>query len=300
MPLEQDVMDIGRQLEKLVSEGKADNDAASDILQRLKELPITLDILQKTRIGMSVNVIRKASSKEDVQSLAKGLIKSWKKLLDGQAEKAKLQKQASTDKPDGLNRSDSNSSNSSQSNGNKAAPIKNSSASYIQTHGGDRSVREKCRQMLASSLKCEQRPDADIDYVAGTLEDAMFKHFGDTGQKYRNRIKSRVMNLRDKRNPGLRILVIDNHPEYTPEKFATMTPEQMASEELKKQRDEIHAQAVKDHQLAQTTGTGTSQFKCSKCGLRNCSYNQVQTRSADEPMTTFVLCNECGNRWKFC
>lgn len=25
---------------------------------------------------------------------------------------------------------------------------------------------------------------------------------------------------------------------------------------------------------------------------------QVQTRSADEPMTTFVLCNECGNRWK--
>ena len=25
---------------------------------------------------------------------------------------------------------------------------------------------------------------------------------------------------------------------------------------------------------------------------------QVQTRSADEPMTTFVFCNECGNRWK--
>lgn len=23
-------------------------------------------------------------------------------------------------------------------------------------------------------------------------------------------------------------------------------------------------------------------------------------RSADEPMTTFVLCNECGKRWKFC
>lgn len=24
----------------------------------------------------------------------------------------------------------------------------------------------------------------------------------------------------------------------------------------------------------------------------------MQTRSSDEPMTTFVVCNECGNRWK--
>lgn len=28
------------------------------------------------------------------------------------------------------------------------------------------------------------------------------------------------------------------------------------------------------------------------------SHFQVQTRSADEPMTTFVFCNQCGNRWK--
>ena len=34
------------------------------------------------------------------------------------------------------------------------------------------------------------------------------------------------------------------------------------------------------------------------CFCSNFSATQVQTRSADEPMTTFVLCNECGNRWK--
>jgi len=27
---------------------------------------------------------------------------------------------------------------------------------------------------------------------------------------------------------------------------------------------------------------------------------QAQTRSADEPMTTFVYCNDCGHRWKVC
>jgi DNA-directed RNA polymerase subunit M/transcription elongation factor TFIIS len=44
---------------------------------------------------------------------------------------------------------------------------------------------------------------------------------------------------------------------------------------------------------------GTSMFKCGKCKLNNCTYFQMQTRSADEPMTTFVCCLNCSNRWKF-
>lgn len=39
--------------------------------------------LQKTRIGMAVNVLRKSSSNAEVQTISKGLIKSWKKLLTG-------------------------------------------------------------------------------------------------------------------------------------------------------------------------------------------------------------------------
>jgi len=44
---------------------------------------------------------------------------------------------------------------------------------------------------------------------------------------------------------------------------------------------------------------GTSQFKCGRCKKNNCTYFQLQTRSADEPMTVFVTCLECNNRWKF-
>ena len=42
----------------------------------------------------------------------------------------------------------------------------------------------------------------------------------------------------------------------------------------------------------------TDQFKCRKCNSRSCSYYEVQTRSADEPMTQFITCLDCDNRWK--
>ena len=60
-----------------------DSDSAVDLLKKLKDLPITLEVLQKTRIGMSVNTLRKKSENSDLQTQAKSLIKSWKKLLPG-------------------------------------------------------------------------------------------------------------------------------------------------------------------------------------------------------------------------
>ena len=42
----------------------------------------------------------------------------------------------------------------------------------------------------------------------------------------------------------------------------------------------------------------TDNFTCGKCKSKECSYYQLQLRSADEPMTTFVTCLNCGQRWK--
>lgn len=38
-------------------------------------------------------------------------------------------------------------------------------------------------------------------------------------------------------------------------------------------------------------------FRC-RCGSDKTTYQQAQTRSADEPMTTFVSCMTCGKNWK--
>lgn len=42
-----------------------------------------------------------------------------------------------------------------------------------------------------------------------------------------------------------------------------------------------------------------SLIQCPKCRLFKVQYYQLQTRSADEPMTTFCTCTHCSNRWKF-
>lgn len=36
---------------------------------------------------------------------------------------------------------------------------------------------------------------------------------------------------------------------------------------------------------------------CRNCRSTHVDVDQMQTRSADEPMTLFALCLECGNRW---
>ena len=39
-------------------------------------------------------------------------------------------------------------------------------------------------------------------------------------------------------------------------------------------------------------------FECKKCGSKKTTYYSLQTRSADEPMTNFITCVMCKNRWK--
>lgn len=43
----------------------------------------------------------------------------------------------------------------------------------------------------------------------------------------------------------------------------------------------------------------TGIFKCGRCKSGEVDYTQQQTRSGDEPLTTFCTCLKCGNKWKF-
>uniref|UniRef100_A0A8C9Y4T6 Transcription elongation factor A (SII), 3 n=1 Tax=Sander lucioperca TaxID=283035 RepID=A0A8C9Y4T6_SANLU len=163
------------------------------------------------------------------------------------------------------------------------------------------SVRDKCIEMLAAALRTNndfKDFGTNCDSMAAEIEDHIYQETKATDMKYKNRVRSRISNLKDPKNPGLRRNVLAGSIDLS--RIASMSAEEMASDELRKLRNVLTQEAIREHQMAKTGGTTTDLLQCGKCRKKNCTYNQVQTRSADEPMTTFVLCNECGNRWKFC
>jgi len=61
----------------------------------------------------------------------------------------------------------------------------------------------------------------------------------------------------------------------------------------------IDAKSKRDKNKFETNiAASTDTFTCRKCKNNKCTYYQMQTRSADEPMTTYIFCLSCGNRWK--
>ncbi|XP_030074590.1 transcription elongation factor A protein 3 isoform X2 [Microcaecilia unicolor] len=413
MGREEDLLKIAKKLDKMVSRSKKNLEGALDLLKELNSYSMTLQLLQSTRIGVTVNAVRKHCSDEEVVAMAKILIKNWKRLLDSsgpqkeekEKERHKVRKDKEKEKrlelpgwraieesmevctsptekhKERRDSADSRSSScisspsssspkkrlsterrhSSSSNpaASPAGSLKSSSdekeerplslgSGPVSSPPGSRknsidgreerpndlklkneaaktptsplspsfspticflspcyltgdSIRDKCIEMLSAALKHNEdyrEFGTNCDQVASEIEDHIYQELKVTDMKYRNRVRSRISNLKDPKNPNLRRNVLCGS--ISTERIARMTAEEMASDELKELRNAMTQEAIREHQMAKTGGTQTDLFQCSKCKKKNCSYNQVQTRSADEPMTTFVLCNECGNRWKFC
>ena len=87
-----------------------------------------------------------------------------------------------------------------------------------------------------------------------------------------------------------------NARKWKPHEIAFLSHYEMSPERWEKL---IAEKQERDKNIYDVQQKINSEFKCRRCKSNNCSYYQLQTRSADEPMTTFVSCQECGNRWKF-
>lgn len=77
---------------------------------------------------------------------------------------------------------------------------------------------------------------------------------------------------------------------------AFMTHQEMQPE---KWEELIRIKCIRDKSKFETQIEAcTDTFTCRKCKSKKCSFMQAQTRSADEGITTYVQCLDCGCRWK--
>jgi len=84
--------------------------------------------------------------------------------------------------------------------------------------------------------------------------------------------------------------------EFKPHEIALMKPDNLKPEAW---REIVDLELMRQKAAYEPVHVAkTNRFVCGKCKKRECSYYEMQTRSADEPATIFIACLQCGHRWK--
>lgn len=114
---------------------------------------------------------------------------------------------------------------------------------------------------------------------------------------YRQIVRSVLCNIHPEspvKNPRLLSRVIEG--EFSLEEIPSMTSYEMFPEKWFELRDK---QLQREQKILEgNKSRATDQFKCRRCQKRECTYYELQTRSADEPMTCFISCLNCGKEWR--
>ena len=110
--------------------------------------------------------------------------------------------------------------------------------------------------------------------------------------RYTSRALSLAFNIR--RVPGLRERLLSG--EVPPKTFVDMTCYEMYPELWTPVFERIATKQLR--RMAPVPTSHETPYTCGKCRGKRIAMTQLQTRSADEPMTCFFFCQDCGKSWK--
>lgn len=172
--------------------------------------------------------------------------------------------------------------------------------------------RKKIREKIAEAFGQVERLDVkdgsaddsldmkDPRSLADDIESALDDQLNE--KEYVAQARAILFNLKDKKNHLFRfkLLVGAIQPKDVPKLTAAEMASDEKNAERKKQREDAMAAIDQDWAMKNGQVRISGLFTCGKCKGTQTTYFQMQTRSSDEPMTTFASCLTCGNRWKFC
>lgn len=150
-----------------------------------------------------------------------------------------------------------------------------------------KSFYDNVYQLLDSPLSTTRYDDAVIDEVARKLAAEI------TDRDERQML---LLRLHEEELAFLRDNLLSG--EWTPKKYLDQPSEVFITRSEKERQKQRVAEKLKAVDAAANAGLNvTALFKCERCGKRNCTFYEQQTRSADEPTTKYVTCLECKNTW---
>lgn len=304
---------LQKQLSKLA--GSSDSEAILSIFSKLKSglSTPTEDIIRQSKIGVAVGKLRSHSDKK-VADQAKSLVKDWKATVDKQRAQQQQSSANSSKAPSSTASPAPPAKSEGATNGNGAAADASPSATATSAAPASNTkidfeilndkVRNACLKLLYQSLEINKEQhgfnDSQVFDAAVAVEAAILANQGkgSVTTDYRNKVRSLSLNIKDKNNPDLRVRVIER--DIPADKLVTLSNEELASDKRKREIEELQMQNLFKAKGAAAQEAETDAFQCGRCKQRKTRYYQMQTRSADEPMTTFVTCTNCNHKWKFC
>ena len=108
---------------------------------------------------------------------------------------------------------------------------------------------------------------------------------------YNTKLADLVFNLNQRNSPLLLLHIVNEEVKISDLPY--MTPEQLNAvmwAPIIKKRDYVN--------YKKNNRETTKLYKCYKCGKRECTVIEMLARSADEPMTQFITCQNCNNRFR--
>jgi transcription elongation factor S-II len=256
---------------------------------------------QATKAGVFVAKLRANPNKEIARAAAELVIK-WKKLVEqekaSRAQKPKMGSPASVPASSPVTQATAGGSAKQPFTGDpEKRSFKVDKVDLQRTGSG---TRDNSLGLIYNGLAYRStEASSDVLAVAVAVEHAVFVAYKqEENEGYRKKIRSLFLNLKTKSNKDLGKRVMSG--DITPQNFATMSVEELKSEDQRRKEIELEKENMKKAQVPMAEKSISDSLECGRCKMKKVSYTQAQTRSADEPMTTFCECMNCGNRWKVC
>ncbi|KAJ3439585.1 transcription elongation factor tfiis [Anaeramoeba flamelloides] len=290
----------------------------SNLLQMLDEKTLTYSILKSTKIGITINKLRKHKS-ETIRNKSAHLFSKMKKLFVQEKRKNSTNKSGDLNKKSKTQtktNTNTNTINKTPNNNNvnndlKATNLKNNKKTttikkplekkteWVLSKTSKNKVRDNIWKTFSLDLYHHfhkvENPQIEIEELARQIETALLKKTITLGKNYKRIFRKIAHNLATEEHDELRQNLFSKI--ISPEKLVNMSNSDFMTKEQKHEHKKFLEEGVKKSQ-GRVIQTKTNRFKCFRCKSYECSYAEYQSRSGDEPMTVLVTCLICNNAWK--